>query len=384
MNLETRVEAPLWEAIRASVEARNFSAAALDGIHYLSEVIRERSGLEGDGVALVGAAFGGDAPKLKVNRLQTESERNVQRGVEALLRGLYQAIRNPRSHGTCQDDERAATAIILFVDYLLRIVDQSRAPFTMAAFTAKVFDAAFVPKKKYAELLAGQVPENRRLAVVRELFARRSEGNFRNTAVFVRVMLAKMKVDEVAEFYDLVSEELAITDDDDTLMFVLTAVRGEDWRRVSEAARMRCEHKLIGSVRTGKYKIAAGRCLAGGLGSWATQIVAHFDLADDLWRAVAGLLRGTELERDYALALFMRRITECFAAPPAYMVSAINERLKAGDNRFKELVDSWARTGEIDSELNMVEKPADDPWRKPFETAREKFTPAVEIDDIPF
>jgi hypothetical protein len=32
----------------------------------------------------------------------------------------------------------------------------------------------------------------------------------------------------------------------------------------------------------------------------------------------------------------------------------------------------------------MVEKPADDPWRKPFETAREKFTPAVEIDDIPF
>ncbi len=176
MNLETRLEPLLWDAVRTSVEGRNFSGAVLDSIHYISDVIRERSGLEGDGVGLVGAAFGGKTPKLKVNRLQTESEQNVQRGVEALLRGVYQAIRNPRSHGITQDDERSAVAIILFVDYLLRIVDQSRTPFTMATFTAKVFDPAFVPKKEYAELLAKEVPGNRGLAVVRELFVRRSGG----------------------------------------------------------------------------------------------------------------------------------------------------------------------------------------------------------------
>lgn len=122
MNLETKLGPRLWEAVRASLEARNFTGAILDGIHLLSDVIRERSGLEGDGVSLVGAAFGGSSPKLKVNRMQTESEQNEQRGVEALLRGLYQAIRNPRSHGTHRDDERDADAILLFVDYLLRVV----------------------------------------------------------------------------------------------------------------------------------------------------------------------------------------------------------------------------------------------------------------------
>jgi uncharacterized protein (TIGR02391 family) len=97
MNLETTIQPRLWDVIRASIESRNFSAAVLDAIHFLSDVIRERSGLEGDGVALIGAAFGGNSPKLKVNRLQTESEQNVQRGVESLLRGVFQAIRNPRS-----------------------------------------------------------------------------------------------------------------------------------------------------------------------------------------------------------------------------------------------------------------------------------------------
>lgn len=93
MNLETTIQPRLWDVIRASIESRNFSAAVLDAIHFLSDVIRERSGLEGDGVALIGAAFGGNSPKLKVNRLQTESEQNVQRGVESLLRGIFQAVR---------------------------------------------------------------------------------------------------------------------------------------------------------------------------------------------------------------------------------------------------------------------------------------------------
>jgi uncharacterized protein (TIGR02391 family) len=105
MNLETRLESRLWDAVQASVEARNYKSAILDAIHFLTDTIRERSGLEGDGVALVGAAFGGASPKLKVNRLQTESELNVQKGVESLLRGLYQAVRNPRAHEGVADSE---------------------------------------------------------------------------------------------------------------------------------------------------------------------------------------------------------------------------------------------------------------------------------------
>jgi uncharacterized protein (TIGR02391 family) len=186
MNLETRLESHLWESIRTSYEVRNYTAAILDASHFLSDLIRECAGLEGDGVALVGEAFGGKTPRLKVNRLQTESEQNVQKGIEALLRGIYQAIRNPRSHGRHVDEEKDAVAIILFIDYLVRIVGQSQAPFSLPVFVGRVLDQDFVPKKRYAELLVSRIPENKRLATCLEVFSRRSEADGKKSLLFFR------------------------------------------------------------------------------------------------------------------------------------------------------------------------------------------------------
>src|SRR6267378_4230148 len=98
MTLEASLDERLWAAIEASYSVGNYSAAILDSLHFLSELIRTKSGLESDGHQLVGDAFGGPDPVIKINSLQTDSERNEQKGVEFLLRGLYTGVRNPRSH----------------------------------------------------------------------------------------------------------------------------------------------------------------------------------------------------------------------------------------------------------------------------------------------
>src|ERR1035438_7991821 len=125
LNLETRLDSRLWRSVESSCQSGNYSAAILDSIHFLGELIREKSGLEGDGVALVGQAFGGKNPKLKLSRLQTETDWNIQNGAEQLLRGLYQGIRNPRSHEKYTDSVEDAEAIMVFVSYLVRLIDRS-------------------------------------------------------------------------------------------------------------------------------------------------------------------------------------------------------------------------------------------------------------------
>ncbi len=95
MNLETRLDARPWAAVQVSYEKRNYTNAILDSIYLLTDVIRQKSGLEGDGAALVGQALGGTAPKLKLNKLQTESDRNIQSGVEQLLRGVLPSGSQP-------------------------------------------------------------------------------------------------------------------------------------------------------------------------------------------------------------------------------------------------------------------------------------------------
>jgi len=94
MNLQTHIRNSLWLAIQSTYQAGNYSHAILDAMHYLSNVLREKTGVDGDGTTLVGQALGGDSPRLRINKLQTETERNEQRGIESVLRGLYQAIRN--------------------------------------------------------------------------------------------------------------------------------------------------------------------------------------------------------------------------------------------------------------------------------------------------
>jgi hypothetical protein len=75
--------------------------------------------VDGDGASLVGQALGGDSPRLRVNKFQTETEKNEQKGLEQILRGVYQGIRNPRSHEQFEDTQASANAIILFIDYLI-------------------------------------------------------------------------------------------------------------------------------------------------------------------------------------------------------------------------------------------------------------------------
>src|SRR5690348_572445 len=98
MNLRNEITQHLWNAIENVYEGGNYSHAILEAMHLLSNTLREKANIDGDGVSLVGQALGGDSPKLRLNRLQTDSERNIQKGIEQILRGLYVGIRNPRSH----------------------------------------------------------------------------------------------------------------------------------------------------------------------------------------------------------------------------------------------------------------------------------------------
>ena len=134
MNLQTVVREDLWKAIADTYTATNYSHAILDAMHHLSNVLRTKSNVDGDGAALVSQALGGDSPKLRINRLQTETERSVQKGLEQMLRGLYLAIRNPRSHEPIEDSKESADAIIHFIDYLLKIIAQSEELFTLPGF----------------------------------------------------------------------------------------------------------------------------------------------------------------------------------------------------------------------------------------------------------
>lgn len=373
MNIETRIDKRLWESIRINVESRNFTASVLDAMYFLGDLLRQKSGVEADGVALVGQSLGGNSPKLRVNRLQTESEWNVQRGIEQLLRGLYQAIRNPRSHEKFTDNEEDAQSIILFVNYIVKIIDQSRSPFVRSEFIKRVLDQNFVPKQRYADLLVREIPATQKLYAFIDVYRSKQEANPEGLEIFFPVLIESLNEKEKTEVFETVSDELKQTDDEAIIRLNIRAF-GKYWPNLEEAARLRIENRLIRSAREGKYIKSLDRCRGGALGTWSTRIFAFFSLKQEMMNILIDKLASKDDESiNYVIQYFFSRFNMLMEQPDKALRRAIINGLQAGNQNIFDAVmatSPWAyeKWGEdVDKAISEFQvKEADESEDMPF------------------
>ena len=78
--------------------ADNYFHAVFEATKGLAQRIRDLSGDDGDGAALVDKTFSVKNPVLAFNSLRTETERSEHKGFVTLLKGCFAAIRNPLAH----------------------------------------------------------------------------------------------------------------------------------------------------------------------------------------------------------------------------------------------------------------------------------------------
>jgi len=233
MNLKTLIKPELWLAISNTYEAENYSDAILDAMHYLTDILRDKSGADGDGAALVGQALGGDSPRLKLNKLETETDKNIQKGVEQIIRGLYFAIRNPRSHEQLEDPKTTADSVILFINYLISLLDKSEEPFTPQKFLTRVFDSDFVETDHYASLLVMDVPAAKRKDTLIEVFRRKEDGEGKKLHYIVKALLDVLSEDQIADFLSLVSDELKTIKEEKAIRLILQMLSPNLWPKVT-------------------------------------------------------------------------------------------------------------------------------------------------------
>jgi len=76
----------------------NYFHAVFEACKGLAKRIRNLSGVQADGATLIDKVFSIEKPILKINLLQTETERSEHKGFALLLKGCFAAIRNPLAH----------------------------------------------------------------------------------------------------------------------------------------------------------------------------------------------------------------------------------------------------------------------------------------------
>jgi uncharacterized protein (TIGR02391 family) len=103
----------------------HYKAAALEAYIRVIEGVRARSGLVLDGDNLMNHAFGCDnrAPVIQFNSLQTEAEKDEQRGLMFLYKGIV-GLRNSKAHSNSLfNDPARAHEYLALASLLMRLLE---------------------------------------------------------------------------------------------------------------------------------------------------------------------------------------------------------------------------------------------------------------------
>ena len=272
MTVKNEVDIELWEVIQKNYDTENYTGAILDAIFKLTDTIRNKTGLEGDGASLIGQAFGGDDPRIKLNKLQTDSEKDIQKGIQDILRGIYTGIRNPRSHDSMADDKQSTDAIIIFINYLLRLIDQSKLRFNENDFLKRIFDQYYVKSKEYSDLLVKEIPKRQRANIAIQVILQRNKGDIYALRYFLESLLSQLDNVELSRIYKVVSEELQTTTDYADIRYLLNICPGKYWNNIDEAVRVRTEAILFEDFSNGSYNKITKQCEnSGALATWISE-----------------------------------------------------------------------------------------------------------------
>ena len=175
MNIKALLETELWDAIDKHYTSEDYTGAIKDALDYLRDIIREKSNLELDSRNLITTAFSQKDPKIKVNKLQTDTEKNEQDGLRDSLLGVFGLIRNTRIHKKHKDTQEDALSIILHINYLLKILGKAKSSFYIDDFIKEVYDQHFEQTEEYAKLLVDEIPKKQIEDTFFNLYKRMSE-----------------------------------------------------------------------------------------------------------------------------------------------------------------------------------------------------------------
>ncbi len=235
----------LWDVIEKKYADEHYTNAILDSINYLGGVIREKANTTLDGDEMAKYVFSLNNPKIKLNKLQSKSEKSIQKGAMESISGLYSLIRNPRSHNIEKDSKKDADAIIKYIDYLLGLIIEADTNFSIDDFIEDVKDKHFVDSDEYAELLFNEIPEEKRYdSLLAMYYGLDSFLKAKHKSLFQK-LINSIVSEQRKDFLSIVSKDLQVTTKKSYVEKLLMIISSNDWAEISLRSRIRIEGIIL-------------------------------------------------------------------------------------------------------------------------------------------
>lgn len=215
-----------------------------------------------------------------------------------------------------------------------------------------------------------------------DVYRRKQEGEVTKLALFSKALLAKFNDSDLSRLAEIVSDELNITNDNETVRLSSRMFPAEFWTRLDESAKMRSENRFLESIKEGEYVVSSDKCIRGALGTWCSNLISNFVMKEEIILTLLVKLDSSKREeQDYVFNYFgasllynLDGIGEGYQQD--WAISTFKKGLEAGDKRFYDIVRSA---------INYHSVVWKDSLNDAFESYQEAGeVPTVEPEDIPF
>ena len=247
-----------WNAISVHYEKECYEDALKDACLYLIEMIQEKSdNYDLDGEALIVNVFSEKKPKLLINKNQTKSETDEQKGYGFIVRGLYCAIRNPLSHKRSVKYSKEMTdAILLFINnYILQKLDNTKE----FGYVDNWFEFIFLDNdndsKQYSDKLLENINKKEKINLMSTIVERIQEISEDKYYYLINTLYNSLPPKEKNDIIILLNRNLIKANNDDYLRMFFNHFSPTIWKDLNDLVRARIEDIVLQSIRNGRKVI---------------------------------------------------------------------------------------------------------------------------------
>ena len=199
----------LKESIKMHYENKDYTEVIRDAILCLMNEIRKKSDLQDDdGVDLINKACSEKKPLIKVNKMQTQTEKNKHRGINDLSKGIVEYFRNPMSHTKQNHSKEIADALLVIIDkVLLEEIMQSKSINSIEDWYLEVTSELCPNTNRYARNLADNIPNNKVYELIVQLYKNRENLKYEKITI-INELIKKLSEEEFTEYCSIIENEI--------------------------------------------------------------------------------------------------------------------------------------------------------------------------------
>lgn len=307
MKIKDYIREDLWKAIQKHYEAEDYTEALRDASFLMKDILQAKSGeYDKDNSKLVDAVLSGQDPVLKINDFSTQTEKDIQNGIALGTKGIFMHVRNPISHEKIAYTQEDTNAILMYINYLLKQIDQSGGVSLIEEWLPLIQSESFTATEEYAKELIKEVPKKKVYELLEAIYNIREELPKYKIKYFIGELVDKLTGSEKNAFIKKLNIDLMQVEGDYGLSMFFHFFANHFYNDLKRVVKLRIEDIIYQGIKNGKVIEGKVEGEYSATATWAAAFIDSFETKDRCHKIILSKVFLSQEEGDYSFKFFSK------------------------------------------------------------------------------